>query len=109
MLLTLLKGILIGMIVSAPLGPVGILCLRETLHGGRREGMLTGIGAMVSDVLYGFIVYLGVGLVLDFVMQYDALLRLIGGIIILVFAVWVYRNSHNPVKTSPTQRLSKRH
>ena len=56
MLLTLLKGILIGMIVSAPLGPVGILCLRETLHGGRREGMLTGIGAMVSDVLYGFIV-----------------------------------------------------
>ena len=37
MLLTLLKGILIGMIVSAPLGPVGILCLRETLHGGRRE------------------------------------------------------------------------
>ena len=109
MLLTLLKGILIGMIVSAPLGPVGILCLRETLHGGRREGMLTGIGAMVSDVLYGFIVYLGVGLVLDFVVQYDALLRLIGGIIILVFAVWVYRNSHNPVKTSPTQRLSKRH
>ncbi len=109
MLLTLLKGILIGMIVSAPLGPVGVLCLRETLHGGRREGMLTGIGAMVSDVLYGFIVYLGVGLVLDFVMQYDALLRLIGGVIILVFAVWVYRNSHNPVKTAPTQRLSKRH
>ena len=109
MLLTLLKGILIGMIVSAPLGPVGILCLRETLHGGRREGMLTGIGAMVSDVLYGFIVYLGVGLVLDFVVQYDALLRLIGGVIIVVFAVWVYRNSHNPVKTAPTQRLSKRH
>lgn len=109
MLLTLLKGILIGMIVSAPLGPVGILCLRETLHGGRREGLLTGLGAMMSDVLYGFIVYLGVGLVLDFVVQYDALLRLVGGLIIVAFAVWVYRKSHQPIKTIPSQRFSKLH
>lgn len=109
MLITLIKGILIGMIISAPLGPVGVLCLRETIHGGRREGLLTGLGAMLSDVLYSFIVYLGVGLVLDFVLRYDAHLRVIGGIIIVAFAAHLYYKSRGKIKQTPTQRLSKIH
>lgn len=109
MLITLLKGIIIGVIISAPLGPVGVLCLRETLHGGRNEGLLTGLGATLSDILYGFVVYLGVGLVLDFVIQYDTILRLIGGVIILVFALILYRNAKQEVKQTPTRRLSKLH
>lgn len=109
MLITLLKGIIIGLIISAPLGPVGILCLRETLYGGKREGLLTGVGAMLSDVLYGFVVYLGVGLVLDFIQRYDDLLRIVGGVIIIVFAVILYRNADQPMKDTPTRRLSKLH
>lgn len=110
MLITLFKGILIGIIISAPLGPVGALCLRETLYGGQREGMLTGIGATLSDVLYGFLVYLGVGLVLDFVAQHDASLRLLGGIIILVFGFLLYRKAQTgEIKQSPTKRLSRLH
>lgn len=109
MLITLLKGIIIGAIISAPLGPVGVLCLRETLHGGRREGLLTGVGAMLSDVLYGFVVYLGVGLVLDFVIQYDTVLRLVGGIIILVFAFVLFTKSKVEIRQNPTRRLSKLH
>lgn len=109
MLITLIKGIMIGLIISAPLGPVGVLCLRETLHGGRREGLLAGLGAMLSDVLYGFIVYLGVGLVLDFVMRYDAQLRIGGSLIILIFSVLLYRNARKEIKSSPTRRLSKLH
>lgn len=109
MFATLLKGIIIGAIISAPLGPVGVLCLRETLHGGRREGLLTGVGAMLSDVLYGFVVYLGVGLVLDFVVKYDTMLRLIGGVIILVFAFVLYTKSNVEIKQNPTRRLSKLH
>ncbi len=109
MLITLLKGIIIGIIISAPLGPVGILCLRETLHGGRREGLLTGLGATLSDVLYGFVVYWGVGLVLDFVIQYDPHLRLVGGVIIVIFALLLYHRSKYEIKQTPTQRLSKMH
>lgn len=109
MLITLLKGIIIGIAISAPLGPVGILCLRETLHGGRNEGLLTGIGATLSDILYGFVVYLGVGLVLDFVVQYDSLLRLIGGLIILIFALVLYSKARVDIKQTPTRRLSKLH
>ncbi|MDY3090538.1 MAG: LysE family transporter [Porphyromonas sp.] len=109
MLITLLKGIIIGIIISAPLGPVGVLCLRETLHGGRREGLLTGLGAALSDVLYGLVVYFGVGMVLDFVIAYDAHLRLLGGIIIVGFALFLYQRSKKEIKQTPTVRFSKRH
>ncbi|KGN86110.1 LysE family translocator [Porphyromonas sp. COT-290 OH860] len=109
MLLTLIKGIIIGIIISAPLGPVGLLCLRETIYGGRKEGLLTGVGAMISDVLYGFVVYLGVGLVLDFVNAYDAALRILGGVIIMIFCYVVFRNAGKGVKHQPTKRLSKIH
>lgn len=109
MLITLLKGIIIGIIISAPLGPVGVLCLRETLHGGRREGLMTGVGATLSDVLYGLVVYLGVGMVLDFVIAYDAHLRLLGGLIIVGFALFLYQRSKKEIKQTPTVRFSKRH
>lgn len=68
MIETLVKGIIIGIIISAPLGPVGALCLRETIYSGRQEGLLTGLGAMLSDVLYGCLVFLGVELVWDCVL-----------------------------------------
>ncbi len=109
MLITLIKGIIIGIVISAPLGPVGVLCLRETIHGGKNEGLLTGVGATLSDILYGFVVYLGVGLVLDFVVQYDSILRLIGGVIIVAFSLLLYRKSKQEIKHNPTKRLSKLH
>lgn len=109
MLITLLKGILIGAAISAPLGPVGLLCIRETVYGSRQEGLLTGLGAMLSDVLYCYILYLGVGLILEFVAAYDLVFRILGGVIIFVFSYILYRNSSRPLRQEPTRRLSKKH
>lgn len=109
MIETLVKGIIIGIIISAPLGPVGALCLRETIYSGRREGLLTGLGAMLSDVLYGCLVFLGVELVWDLVLRYDAPLRIVGGIIILVFALILWFRTKEDVELRPTRRLSKIH
>ena len=47
------KGILIGMIASAPMGPVGVLCVQRTLNKGRWYGFVTGVGAALSDIIYG--------------------------------------------------------
>ena len=46
------KGILIGVIASAPMGPVGILCVQRTLNKGRWFGLATGVGAAASDIIY---------------------------------------------------------
>ena len=53
------KGLLIGIISSAPMGPVGILCIQRTLNKGRWYGFVTGIGAAISDTIYALIVGLG--------------------------------------------------
>ena len=55
MLSLLWKGIVIGIIVSAPLGPVGVLCIQRTLNKGRWYGFVTGIGAAVSVIFYSLL------------------------------------------------------
>ena len=59
------KGIAIGIIASAPMGPVGILCIQRTLNKGRWYGLMTGVGAAVSDIIYALIVGLGMGFIME--------------------------------------------
>ena len=63
----ILKGIIIGIIASAPMGPVGILCIQRTLKKGRWYGFVTGIGASLSDIIYALITGLGMSFVMDLI------------------------------------------
>ncbi|MBO5624852.1 MAG: LysE family transporter [Prevotella sp.] len=87
------KGIMIGIIASAPMGPVGVLCVQRTLNKGRWYGFVTGIGASVSDIIYALITGLGMSFVMDFVnnAQTKFLLQLTGSIILLIFGIISYR------------------
>lgn len=104
-LYTLLIGILIGILVAAPMGPVGILILRDTLHRGRFNGFLMGIGASVSDTIYGLIAYLGVGLVLNFIEENDLVIRFVGSCVMLAFSYYLYRT---PVKQTLNSNQEKK-
>ena len=55
----ILKGLVIGVVVSAPMGPVGILCIQRTLNKGRWYGFVTGFGAAINDLVYALITSLG--------------------------------------------------
>ena len=92
------KGIMIGIIASAPMGPVGVLCVQRTLNKGRWYGFVTGIGASVSDIIYAMITGLGMSFVMDFVnnAQTKFLLQLMGSVILLTFGIISYRA--NPTK-----------
>ena len=63
----ILKGIMIGIIVSAPMGPVGVMCIRRTLNKGRWHGFMTGIGASMSDLAYAAVTAFGMSFVFDFI------------------------------------------
>lgn len=104
MVLKILHGILIGILVAAPMGPVGILILRDTLHRGRRDGLMMGIGASISDTLYGLISYLGVGLVLNFIEKNDNIIRIIGSLFIMVFSYYLYRTPVNKMVNSNKEK-----
>ena len=56
---TLFRGLVIGFSIAAPVGPVGVLCIRRTLANGRSAGFLSGLGAASADALYGFVAAFG--------------------------------------------------
>lgn len=88
------KGMLIGIIASAPMGPVGILCVQRTLNKGRWFGFVTGVGAAASDLIYVLITGLGMSLVTDFVNDstYRFYLQVVGSLVLLCFGFYTYRN-----------------
>ena len=60
------RGIAIGVLISAPMGPVGILCIQRTLDKGRRAGFFTGIGAALSDLFYCLLTGFGLSFIEEF-------------------------------------------
>lgn len=92
------KGILIGLVASAPMGPVGVLCIQRTLNKGRWYGFITGIGACVSDIIYALITGFGMSFVMDFVGNEHNrfVLQLSGSVVLLLFGIYCYRS--NPTK-----------
>ena len=74
-----LKGLIIGFSIAAPVGPIGILCIRRTLASGRLTGLLSGLGAATADAFYGSIAAFGLTFLSSFLIQQQILLRLVGG------------------------------
>ena len=83
---------------SAPMGPVGVLCIQRTLNKGRWYGFITGIGACVSDIIYALFTGFGMSFVMDFVGNEHNrfLLQISGSVVLLLFGVYCYRS--NPTK-----------
>ena len=75
----LIKGLIIGLSIAVPVGPIGILCIRRTLTQGRVVGFLSGLGAATADGLYGAIAGFGLTFLVNFIIGKQIWLRLIGG------------------------------
>ena len=88
-----IKGMLIGIVASAPMGPVGILCVQRTLNKGRWYGFATGVGAAISDIIYAIITGFGLSFAVDFIKEETTMFwcKLIGSIILFIFGVWTFR------------------
>jgi threonine/homoserine/homoserine lactone efflux protein len=79
----LLKGLLIGFSIAAPVGPIGVLCIQRTLDRGRIYGFVTGLGAATADGFYGFIAGFGLTIISSFLVAQQQWIRLIGGIFLV--------------------------
>jgi threonine/homoserine/homoserine lactone efflux protein len=76
----LLKGLLIGFSIAAPVGPIGVLCIRRTLTEGRLTGLLSGLGAATADACYGCIAGFGLTVISSLLIRQQFWLSLIGGL-----------------------------
>ncbi len=86
----LLKGILIGLLIAIPVGPVGILCVHRVIAKGRLAGLFSGIGAALADGLYGAVAAFGLTLISDFLIGWSFWIRLVGGLFIVFIGIRMY-------------------
>ena len=93
----LIKGFIVGIVVSAPLGPVGVLCIQRTLNKGRWYGFITGLGASLSDIAYALLTGYGMSFIFDFINANLFYLQLLGSIMLLGFGFYTFRS--NPVQS----------
>lgn len=86
----LIKGFLTGLLVSAPLGPVGVMCIQRTLNRGIKSGVRAGFAAATADMVYAIIAVLGLGFIINFIKQEQHWIQLVGSLLILVFAIKIF-------------------
>ena len=82
-----LRGLIIGFSIAAPVGPIGVLCIRRTLADGRLAGLLSGMGAASADMFYGAVAAFGLTAVQDLLIGQSNWMRIVGGIFLLYLGV----------------------
>jgi threonine/homoserine/homoserine lactone efflux protein len=85
------QGVVIGFSLAAPIGPVGILCVRRTLEHGARYGLVIGVSAAACDMVTSIVAAFGITLVSDFISLEQYWIRLVGGIILLAIGYATFR------------------
>jgi threonine/homoserine/homoserine lactone efflux protein len=91
-ILFLLKGVVIGLSVAVPIGPIGFLCIRRALIEGRISGLVSGLGMATADAVYGCIAGFGLTFLADFLIGQQVWLRLIGGLFLCILGLKISRS-----------------
>jgi len=99
------KGIIIGLMVSIPLGPIGVLCVQRTLNKGRKSGFVSGLGAAAADTFFSLVAGLGISMIITFIKAQHLYFQVIGGIIVMYLGIHIFFT--NPVKQLRLQRTSQ--
>lgn len=100
---TITKGFLIGLLVSAPMGPINMLTIQRTLNRGRWHGFMTGLGATLSDLVYALITLVGLSFVADFFDEYEQIIQILGSVILFFFGLRVFQS--NPLRDWTPNKL----
>jgi threonine/homoserine/homoserine lactone efflux protein len=101
-----IRGLIIGFSIAAPVGPIGILCIRRTLSEGRASGFLSGLGAATADACYGCVAGFGLTVISAFLVGQRVWIQLIGGIFLLALGLKTLRSAPaEPAANAPGRGL----
>jgi threonine/homoserine/homoserine lactone efflux protein len=85
-----LKGIITGIALSMPMGPISILCIQRTLHYGIRIGLITAIGSALADGVFGSIAAFGLTAISDFLSGYQFWIHVLGAVFLLYLGITMF-------------------
>lgn len=94
------RGIAVGILVSAPMGPIGMLVIQRTLSRGRWPAFFTGIGAAFSDLVYCLLTGFCLSFITGIIDQYKFWIQILGGVVLALFGLYLFRKN-------PTRSLKK--
>lgn len=92
----LIKGIIVGLVVSTPIGPMGVLCVQRTLNKGKSSGFSSGMGIATADAIFALIAGLGISFIIHFLSEQQLIIKMIGGLVITFIGLKIF--IANPVK-----------
>lgn len=95
-----IKGLIIGFSIAAPVGPIGVLCIRRTLTEGRLSGFVSGLGAATADAVYGCIAGFGLTFISTFLIEQSQWLRSLGGGFLLYLGIRTFLAHSNSLSDS---------
>jgi threonine/homoserine/homoserine lactone efflux protein len=96
------KGIVTGMAVSIPLGPLGILCIQRTVNKNWKSGIFSGMGIATADTAYAFIAGFSLSIIIDFIRTYELYFKLVGLFVLILLGIYIFRS--NPTKQIQTYK-----
>lgn len=96
----IIKGFIIGIFTSVPVGPIAVLCIQRTLNRGKYHGFVTGLGAASSDLVYASLAVFSLSFIVDFIHKNQIFIEVIGAVILFLFGFFLFR-------TNPINRLSE--
>jgi len=94
------RGLLIGFSIAAPVGPIGVLCIRRTLSDGRLSGLVSGLGAATADALYGCVAGFGLTFISSFLVGQQMWFKLFGGLFLCYLGI-------KTLLSKPAERAAK--
>lgn len=102
-----LKGVLIGLSVAAPIGPMSMLTMRRAIERGLSAGLVSGLGIALADATYGAIAAFGMTSLSDVLIDYQRFIRIAGGVALLVIAWRILDQARAPVEARPETSRSQ--
>ena len=102
----LIGGIIVGLMIAIPVGPVNILCIHRTLESGWKSGVISGLGAAAADMLYGGVAGFSITLIVQFVLREQFWIRFFGGILLIVIGIFYFFMRPEPLNVQTEGRGS---
>jgi threonine/homoserine/homoserine lactone efflux protein len=91
------RGVILGIMIAAPVGPIGLLCMRRTIQRGLVVGFSTGFGAAFADAFFAAIAAFGVAQITEWMQEYNHQIHIIGGVFILIAALHSWFDKPRPL------------
>jgi threonine/homoserine/homoserine lactone efflux protein len=78
-----IQGVIVGLILAVPVGPLSLICIQRTLSGGKLHGLFSGLGVTVADSVYALVAFLGLSVISGVIIGQEMALRIFAGLVLI--------------------------